>query len=178
MKWVYILHAAGSSSYHTTKRPIYMPKETYLYAKRDLFICQKRPIYMPKETYLAATIPHARALSHMHICVWHTFHPAGMSCRIPSYFICICAVWNTSACILAHVHIAYVYTHIHICWHQRQRSVTIPHARPLFVTDTCIYMHIYTYACIHTYMCTHICIHTYHTTCARALCHRCPLGFS
>jgi hypothetical protein len=28
-----------------------VPKETYSYSKRDLFIFQKRPIHMPKETY-------------------------------------------------------------------------------------------------------------------------------
>jgi hypothetical protein len=34
------------------KRPIYMPKEAYLYGKRGLFIRQKRPIYKAKEAYL------------------------------------------------------------------------------------------------------------------------------
>ena len=38
-----------------------MPKETYLYTKRDLLVCPKRPTCMPKETYLHARRTYAQS---------------------------------------------------------------------------------------------------------------------
>ena len=36
------------------KNPISIPKVAYFHAKRDLFYCQKRPVLLPKEAYLLA----------------------------------------------------------------------------------------------------------------------------
>ena len=48
-----------------------VPQETYVYAIRDLSVCQKRPMCMPKETYV-----HVKR----DLCVWRRgLHPAGLS---------------------------------------------------------------------------------------------------
>jgi len=39
-------------TYKSNKKDIHVSKETCIYVKRILYVCQKRPVYMSKETYM------------------------------------------------------------------------------------------------------------------------------